>query len=131
MPKKKVVKKSVKKNSKKVVSKSNLKNSKTISNNSIVKAFVATFFSIFGFLIALIFWRRDDYAIFYAKQSMVLFIEALVVALIGGILTWVPIIGGAITFVLNLVIIILWVLTWVYALSGKKKKVFLVGNFVN
>ena len=96
-------------------------------DNSIICAFVATFFSVIGFVITIIFWKDDDYAMFYAKQSLVIFVIAIVVSLLNKIFIFIPIIGFGIMFVLNVVVLVLWVLSWVYAISGEKKDVWIAG----
>jgi len=85
-----------------------------------VRAFVAVFFSIVGFLIALILWRKDKYTMFYAAESLVLFIGCL----IAGALSWIPIIG----VILWVFVILLWVITWIYALQGEQKKTWILGD---
>ena len=92
-------------------------------------AFLATFLSVVGFILAILLWKDDDYVMFYAKQSLVIFIVAVIVSAINWVLAFIPIIGSFIVWVLQLIVIILWVLTWVYALSGKKKDVWLVGDY--
>jgi len=85
-----------------------------------IRAFVAVFFSIVGFLIALILWRKDRYAMFYAAESLILFIGVL----IASALSWIRIIGP----ILWIFVIVLWVITWIYALQGEKKKTWIVGD---
>ena len=56
------------------------------SNESITYAFLATFLSIVGFIIAIVTKRNDRYVMHYAKQSLVLFISWIIVAVISFIL---------------------------------------------
>jgi uncharacterized membrane protein len=92
-------------------------------------AFIATFFSIVGFIVALLAWRKDKYVMYYANQSLVIFIISVIVSAIGGIISFIPILGSIIQGVLNLFVAIIWIFSWVYALSGEKKPVFLVGDY--
>jgi uncharacterized membrane protein len=108
-----------KKNSEKVISKEDPK----------VFAFLATFLSIFGFLIAIIAKKEDKYIMFYAKQSLVIFIIAVIASAINSILIWIPILGWLIAGLINLAVCILWILGWVYALSGEQKDVPIVGEY--
>ena len=86
-----------------------------------IYAFLATFFTIIGFIIALILKKQDKYVMFYAKQGLVLFIaQVLIIFLAPFLLFLEPI--------LWLFWIILWILSWIYAISGKQKKVFLIGD---
>ena len=96
-----------------------------------VYAFLATFLSIVGFIIALLVKKEDKYVMFYAKQSLVIFIACIVVAVVNSILIFIPIMGWAIMALLNLVILVLWLLSWIYALSGEQKEVPIVGQYAS
>jgi uncharacterized membrane protein len=105
------------------------KQSSKKSDDSKLFAFLATFLSIIGFVIALVAKKEDKYVIFYAKQSLVLFI-AYVAAWIGSmILVWIPIIGWAIIWLIYVVLFIIWLISWIYALSGQEKEVPIVGKY--
>jgi uncharacterized membrane protein len=97
--------------------------------DSKIFAFLATFLSIIGFIIALITKKDDKYVMFYAKQSLVLFIVAIIAGIINSILMWIPIIGWIIATIINLFIAILWILSWVYALSEEEKDVPFIGEY--
>jgi uncharacterized membrane protein len=84
-------------------------------------AFIASFFTIVGFLIALIFKRDDDYIMHYAGHGLVLFIYQIVIYY----LRFIPFVERPIPL-LTMLWIVLWVITWVNALSGKKKGTILV-----
>lgn len=116
MPKKKVKKKR---------KKSTTKSSK--QDDSKTKAFITTFLSIVGFIIAIIAWRDDKYVMFYAGQSLVVFIVAIIAGAIQSIFLFVPIIGWIINAALSVIVFILWLLSWLYALSGETKEVPIVG----
>jgi uncharacterized membrane protein len=88
-------------------------------------AFLATFLSILGFLIALIAKKDDKYVMFYAKQSAIIFIVFVIATAVDII----PVIGGIINVVVSIIGIILWVISWIYALSGKMKDVPFVGVY--
>ena len=90
-------------------------------------AFIASFFSIVGFIIALISWNKEEYTMFYARQSIIIFIIAIFVQIITLAVSWIYIIGNAITFLLWVFVVLLWVLNWVYALSEEKKEVPIIG----
>lgn len=96
-----------------------------------LRAFLATFLSIVGFILALILWRKDDYVIFYAKQSLVIFVVGVFAGLLKLIFAILPIMGTIITFALNAIIIIAWALSWIYALSGETIEVPIVGKWGN
>jgi uncharacterized membrane protein len=136
MPKKKVTKKSVKKSSKKsnkkVTNKKTAKsfNKKQSSSPSLLGAFIATFFSLIGAVISLLIWHKNEYVVFYAKQSLILFLIALVLSIFSGLVLWIPIIGWAIGAALQIFVIILWVLTWIYSLSGEKREIPFIRIFM-
>lgn len=117
--------------SKKSVKKSSKKNNNSSDMDPKVKAFITTFFSIIGFIIALVSWRDDKYVMYYAKQSLVLFVIWIIVAIIGSLFIIIPFIGWFIVWGLNILVLVLWIFTWINALSGKKKEVPLVSNFTS
>jgi len=71
-------------------------------------AFITTFFSIIGFVIAILAWRDDKYVMFYAKQSLVVFIVAVIAGIVQGVLMWIPIIGWLIYVALSVIVFVLW-----------------------
>jgi uncharacterized membrane protein len=92
-------------------------------------AFLATFLSIVGFVIAVVAKRDDRYVMFYAKQSLVVFIVAIVGAVINSILMWIPIFGWIIAGIINLFVLVLWIFSWVNALSEEEKETPIVGQY--
>ncbi|MBS3089001.1 hypothetical protein J4402_04465 [Candidatus Pacearchaeota archaeon] len=112
------------------VSKENMgrkKKSVKKEENSKLLAFVTTFLSIVGFVIALIAWRDKKYVMFYARQSLVVFIVGAIAGIVKMVFIWIPVIGKIISFALGLIVFVLWVVSWVYALSGEMKEVPVVG----
>ncbi|MFH1802505.1 MAG: hypothetical protein ABH864_03565 [archaeon] len=81
-------------------------------------AWVASFFLIVGFVIALVVRRNDKYVMYYAKQGLVLFFGFI----IGGVVDFIPIVGNL--FVVF--VVVLWVISWVNALSGEKRRTWIV-----
>lgn len=92
-------------------------------DDKILFAFLATFLSIIGFIIALITKRDDKYVMYYAKHSLVIFIIACIAWVISAIVSWIPIIGRIIILALNVIVFILWLVSWIYAISGKEKEI--------
>lgn len=99
------------------------------SDEDRLMAFIATFLSIIGFLIALAFRKENKYVMFYAKQSLVVFIFSLILWVIGGLLGWMPLTGTIIKFGLNLLAFVFWAISWIYALSGEMREVPLIGQY--
>ena len=83
-------------------------------------AFLATFFTIIGFIIALATKKKDKYVMFYAKQGLVLFIGFVIAVVLG----WIPIVG----WIYWILILIIWVISWVNALSGEERDTFIIGK---
>jgi len=101
---------------------------KVLNNeNKEVFAFIATFFSIVGFLIAVIARRKNDYVIFYAKQSLVIFIISVLISLVKVGMHILPF-GLLINAALNILIFVAWVTSWIFALSGEKTDVPIIGE---
>ncbi len=96
------------------------------NNNSVLFAFLATFLSIVGFVIALVVKRDDKYVMYYAKQSLVIFVIGVIAGIVANILGWLFVIGSLIKIGLNVLIILIWVFSWVNALSGKRKEIPIV-----
>lgn len=92
-------------------------------------AFITTFFSILGFVIALLAWRNNKYVMHYAEQSLVVFAYIVVASLVSGIIGWIPIIGWLIALALYISSLIFWIMSWVYALSGKEQELPFIGAF--
>ncbi len=92
-------------------------------------AFIATFLSIVGFIIAFVLWKDNKYVMYYARQSLVVFIFGAAAGIVSSIFIWVPIMGVIIDFALGALAFLAWLLCWLYALSGKKKEVPILGRW--
>ena len=90
-------------------------------------AFLGVFLGIIGFVIVLLTKKDNRYAMFYAKQGLVLTI-AYVIAMIVMI---VPILGWIVGMIAYIVLLVLWVIGWINALSGKEKYIPLIGQFAD
>ena len=111
---------------KKRVRSSNKNNKK---DDKILFAFLAAFLSIIGFIIALIAKRDNKYVMFYAKQSLVVFIFAVIIQIFNEIIAFIPIIGIVINVFLSIFVVILWLFSWIYALSNEEKEVPVIGKY--
>jgi len=89
-------------------------------------AFLAVFFSIFGFIIALLAKKDNKYVMFYAKQSLILFLVLIGVKILGMI----PFIGWFIIRPIGYIFVfVLWIIQIVYSISGEQKETPLIGKF--
>jgi uncharacterized membrane protein len=98
-------------------------------DDSKMYAFIATFFSIVGFVIALFVWKDDKYVMYYAKHSLVIFVIAVLAGIINSGLVFIPVLGWLIGLALNVLVFILWLVSWVHALSGEMKDIHVVTDF--
>lgn len=103
--------------------KASLKKTSSKGNNKKLYAFIAAFFTIIGFLIAIILKKDDKYVMYYAKHGLILFIAWAIVALVG----WIPFIG----WLYGIFIFILWIITWINALSGQEKRTFIISDLAD
>jgi len=92
-------------------------------------AFLATFLSIIGFLIAILTKKEDKYVMYYAKQSLVIFLVAIIAGAILSLISWIPIIGWIISFATNILILIAWFMSWINALSGEMKPIPIISDW--
>lgn len=91
-------------------------------------AFVGAFFTIIGFVIVLLARRDDSYAMFYAKQGLVLF----GLQVVAGVGSMIPFIGWfLIGPIASILFVVLWIMAWINSLSGELKETFLIGPLAN
>ncbi len=94
-------------------------------------AFIVVLLSIIGVIIYLIVNKKDKYVRFYAKQSLGIFIYAIIVWAVAIVIRFIPVIGGIINIILYISIFILWILSMIYALSGKQTYTPIIGKFAD
>jgi uncharacterized membrane protein len=100
-----------------------------LNEDSKIFAFLTALLSIVGFVIAILAWKKDKYVMFYAKQSLVIFIASVVVGILKHVLYLIPILGKVIYGVLVIVVVICWIMSWAYALSGKQEYAWFLGRW--
>jgi len=98
---------------------------KTLSEDAKLFAFLATFLGIVGFVIALLVKKDDEYVMHYAKQSLMVFI----VFIIGWAIMIVPLLGWVLGPIISIIGMVLWIVSWIYALSGEIKIVPIIGKY--
>lgn len=96
-----------------------------ISGESKLFAFLAYLLSILGFIIVFLVRRHDQFAMYHAKQSLVLFIAAAILKAIAII----PLLGWFVYVVGSLIVLILWIIGLINALNGAEKPLPIVGKF--
>lgn len=95
---------------------------KEVSGESKLFAFLAYLLNIVGFIIVLLVKKDDKFAMYHAKQSLVLFVAWVVICVVGLVIPFILPIGG-------LLLLILWVIGVINALTGKEKPLPLIGKY--
>lgn len=103
-------------------------------------AFLAYLVPVLGWLYVLLFQKKDKFAAYHVKQSIMLTIMALAVPVVWGAvawtLTWIPLAGAIIAAALFALVILtyiflaaVWVVGMAYALQAKAKPLPVVGGW--
>jgi uncharacterized membrane protein len=87
-------------------------------------AFLAYLLWLVGFFIVLIAKKDNKFAMFHAKQSLVL----CIVGIASGVLHAIPFFGTLVALVLGLVLTIFWIMGMIYALTGQETNLPIVGD---
>ncbi len=92
-------------------------------------AFLAYLLGIIGFVLVLLLKKDNKFAMYHAKQSLVLFILAVLVMIVGSII---PFIGWFIILPIgNVIVLILWIIGIINALTNKEKPLPVIGKFAD
>ena len=92
-------------------------------------AFLGVLLTIIGYILIHFTHKNDKYAMYYAKQGLVIFIAWIIAAIAVWIFSFVPVVGGIIGTVLWAVTLALWVIGLIYSLSGEEQDIPLIGEF--
>jgi uncharacterized membrane protein len=99
------------------------------NDDSKLFAFLGVFLTIIGFVVVYATKKDDKYAMYYAKQGLVLFIVWIVAWVATLILAFLPFIGWLIGLLLYIALLILWIIGMIYSLSGEEKEIPVAGSF--
>jgi uncharacterized membrane protein len=102
---------------------------KMADDESKIFAFLAYLLSIVGFLVVLLAKKDDKFAMYHAKQSLVLFIAWIAVWVVSMVLLFIPFIGWLISTLLWIFLLVLWILGMVNALTMKQKPLPVIGQY--
>jgi len=92
-------------------------------------AFLVYLLSIIGFVLVYLLKKDDKFAMYHAKQSLVLFLFAVIIAVVGSI---VPVLGWFIILPLgNVLVLVLAVMGIINALQGKMAPLWLIGKYAD
>jgi len=95
------------------------KNLRISKDNEKLYAFLSCFFTIIGFIVAIILWRKNKYIMHYANQGLVLFIAQVLIIVLTPFLFF-------LVYILWIFWVILWIVTWINSFSGEMKGTFLI-----
>jgi uncharacterized membrane protein len=106
-----------------------IKEYKHDDSDSKIFAFLGAFLTIIGYFIVYYTRKNDKYAMYYAKQGLVIFIAWIIAAVAGWIIGFVPVAGDIIETVLWAITLAFWIIGIVYSLSGEEKEIPIIGQF--
>ena len=75
--------------------------------------------------------KNDPFVKFYVKQGLVLFIGWIVIAVLTGILIYIPFLGYIISQLASLALLIILIIGIIAAANGEQKPLPIVGQFAN
>jgi uncharacterized membrane protein len=112
-----------------------------VSISSRIKALLAYLFLALGGALVLLFSRKDQFAVFHARQSLILTAAAILMVLLWLLvaypLSWIPFAGPVLassTFGLVIaafaLLIVGWIMGMIHALRAEEQRVPLIGNLV-
>ncbi|MBN1115852.1 MAG: DUF4870 domain-containing protein [Bacteroidales bacterium] len=85
-----------------------------------------------GWLVAIFMFlsnnRYNSLAQFHLKQSLGIFISAIIAGILNKFLIFIPVIGVLSIMIINLLFLVLWILGLVAAVQGEKKEVPFIGR---
>jgi uncharacterized membrane protein len=105
------------------------KHVKKDDSESKLLAFIGVLPIIIGYVLVVLTRKEDKYAMYYAKQGLILFIAFVIAWAACGMLRWIPQIGDILGFIVEAIAIILLVIGIVYSLSGEEKEIPIIGPF--
>jgi len=95
-------------------------------DESKVWAFLAYLLGIIGFVLVLLVKKHDKFAMYHAKQSLVLFILGVVINIAG----MVPFVGWFVILPIGgIFVLVLWIIGMVNAAMGHKKPLPIIGKY--
>ena len=101
------------------------------TDDSKLFAFLGILLTLIGFIIVLATKKDDKYAMYYGKQGLILFIVGVIAGIVMLIVSWIPVFGLIIYWLLWLCLVLIWVVGMIYALSGEEKELPLIGKYAD
>jgi uncharacterized membrane protein/RNA polymerase subunit RPABC4/transcription elongation factor Spt4 len=97
-----------------------------------VFAFLAYLLGLIGVLVVYLAKKDNPFALYHAKQSLVLSIAAIILSVGAAILAAVPFVGWILALVIWIVdigVLVLWIIGMVNALGGQQKPLPIIGEY--
>jgi len=112
---------------------------KSSADDDKIFAFLGVFLTILGFIIVILTKKDSRYAMYYAKQGLVLGVAGIIIgialAILGTILVFIPIIGPILILLVSgalwIGLLVLWLIGWINALSGQMKPMPVLQTFAD
>jgi uncharacterized membrane protein len=82
-----------------------------------------------GYIILLLAKKNTPYVSFYGKQGVILFMAWVVASVFGWFFSLVPVVGEMIGMMVWAIVLILWIVSLVNALSGEARDTPLIGVY--
>jgi uncharacterized membrane protein len=103
-------------------------------------AFLAYLLSVLGWLYILLFHKKDEFAVYHAKQSLALTLAVIgapaLWVVVGWIVSWIPYIGFilavslfALLMALYFALVVAWIVGMVNALQARRAPIPVVGRW--
>lgn len=96
-----------------------------MGKDSKIFAFLGIFLTVIGFLIVYATQRKDKYAMFYAKQGLIIFLIGMVIAAV----SMIPVIGNVVSAIAWVLLVIAWIIGIIFSLSDEKREIPVIGTY--
>ncbi|MBR5514161.1 MAG: DUF4870 domain-containing protein [Ruminococcus sp.] len=94
-------------------------------------------FSTIGYIIPILFFlpivlkKDSSFAKFHANQQLIWLVFNIILGVISRLLAFIPLIGGFITSILGLVVLVVSILLFIAALKGYAVRIPFIGNIIS
>lgn len=105
----------------------------SIDSESKIFAMLGVMLGIVGFAIVMLARKDDKYAMYYAKQGLVLFIACIIGWLAVGMFGLIPFLGDllheVVAWIITALLIAFWIIGVIFSVSGEEKDIPIIGHF--
>ena len=96
-----------------------------LASDSKLFAFLAYFLGLIGVLIVILAKKEDKFAMYHAKQALVL----LIVSIAASVVNVIPVLGQIVSGLVFLAVFIFWIMGIINALGGQQKELPFIGKY--